>query len=166
MRTARILTLMMTLLAAPAAAAAAKGLELAKLGVNAAQGLGHVNGSAMDVLVVTGSTLDDLKKSISQEYTVREVAEHGQRTLLVLNLHAQVHQLSEAAYVFSEVGGLLVGTPLGPLARGLRGGPKAYQGSALSQLPNGAKLEVETGFTFGRAKVDTSTLTVRATPAT
>ncbi len=169
MRTARILTIMMTLLFGTPVLAA--GIDLAKVGLGVAEGSGHVNGSAMDVLVLSDASLDEIKVKARKAYMVREVGENGRRTLLVVDTKTSLKHRDEAAYVFSELtlpngaGSLVIGTPLGPLAKGLRHRPAAYQGSALPGLPEGARLDVETGFTFGQAKVDTATLTVDASPA-
>jgi hypothetical protein len=168
MRTVYDLMISLSLLGALSAQAAP--LDLKGVGIDAATGSGHVNGSEMDVIVVQGSTLYTLKTKLGGAYTVKEVEQNGQKTLLVIDLKAGAPKPDEAAYVFSATSiaddqFLIIGTPLAPLARGLRSGPSKYHGTALPALPDGARLDVETGFTFGQAKVDTSQLTVATSPA-
>lgn len=169
MRTPRILTIMISLLLGTPVLAA--GIDLQRVGLAVAEGSGHVNGSAMEVLVLNGASLDQVKEMARKAYTVRELSENGRRTLLVVDGKTSLKALDEAAYVFSELtlpagsGSLVVGTPLAPLARGLKKGPTSYRGTALPGLPDEARLDVETGFKFGQATVDTSTLSVKTTPA-
>lgn len=158
MRAALIITFILASLASPAGA---KSLTSESLGLPVAKGSGHVNGQPMDVVVISGPSFDELKRQAKKQFLVREVSDKGQRTLLIV---------ADSPYVFSTLtmpdgaGSLIIGTPLVPLARGLRLGPSSYRGTALASLPDTARLDVETGFSFGQATVDTSTLTVASSP--
>lgn len=157
--------------------------ELAELSLAASEGSGRINGKDMEVLVLTGVTLEELQAKLQGRYTTRLVSQDGGRGLMVSDARSaecprctrpsleNATAIARWTYTFSmitlpkEVGGsLVIGTPLSPLHEAVAKGPTAYQGTALPQLPEGTLLDLESGFRFGQGVVDTTVASLSIPP--